>query len=119
MTGRAAALQHPRGTRGSSGIDLALAASPRDAEQRGGAAAEPRQRIHGPAGVPASVLRPGPAYLVGAGGGCSAIFTGCTEGLNVASRSAIWPWRDRSIDCPRMRVASCGAWKPVEFSAST
>src|SRR6266536_5317388 len=35
-----------------------------------------------------------------------------------------WPaftcaWRDRSIDSPRMRAISCGAWKPIEFSAAT
>ena len=35
------------------------------------------------------------------------------------SRSAIWPRREKSIDSPRIRAASCGAWKPVEFSAST
>jgi hypothetical protein len=36
-----------------------------------------------------------------------------------AGRSASWPWRDMSMLSPRMRSASCGAWKPVEFSAST
>src|ERR1039458_6618059 len=28
-------------------------------------------------------------------------------------------WRDMSIDSPRMRAISCGAWKPMEFSAAT
>jgi hypothetical protein len=35
-----------------------------------------------------------------------------------AVRSAIWPLREKLIDSPRMRAASCGAWKPVEFSDS-
>lgn len=34
-------------------------------------------------------------------------------------RSAICPFLEKSTDSPRMRAASCGAWKPVEFSAST
>ena len=52
------------------------------------------------------------------GGGGGTLTTG-TVGLKAGSRSAIWPWRAKSIDSPRMRAASCGAWKPVEFSAST
>ncbi len=40
-------------------------------------------------------------------------------GWKVASRTAIWPSRERLIDSPRMRAASAGAWNPVEFSAST
>ena len=47
------------------------------------------------------------------------ISTIATVGLKVGSRRAIWPWREKLIDSPRMRAASCGAWKPVEFSAST
>ena len=39
--------------------------------------------------------------------------------LSLPSRSAIWPFLEKSIDSPRIRAASCGAWKPVEFSAST
>ena len=57
-------------------------------------------------------------FTGGAGGGGGTLTTG-TVGLKALSRSAIWPWRARSIDSPRMRAASCGAWKPVEFSAST
>ena len=53
-----------------------------------------------------------------AGGGGGMLTTG-TVGLKAGSRSAIWPWRAKSIDSPRMRAASCGAWNPVEFSAST
>jgi len=29
------------------------------------------------------------------------------------------PWRAQSMASARMRAASCGAWKPVEFSAFT
>ena len=57
-----------------------------------------------------------PQGFAGGGGGMS---TTGTVGLKAGSRSAIWPWRAKSIDSPRMRAASCGAWKPVEFSAST
>lgn len=35
-----------------------------------------------------------------------------------AGRSASWPRREKSIDSARMRAASWGAWKPIEFSAS-
>ena len=38
--------------------------------------------------------------------------------MPVASRRTIWPWRVLSIESARMRIASWGAWKPVEFSAS-
>jgi len=27
--------------------------------------------------------------------------------------------REKSMDSPRIRATSCGAWNPVEFSAST
>jgi len=30
-----------------------------------------------------------------------------------------WPRRQRLMASPRMRVASCGAWKPIEFSDIT
>jgi hypothetical protein len=40
-------------------------------------------------------------------------------GYRLGSRTAICPRREKSIDSPRMRAASWGAWKPVEFSAST
>ena len=63
-------------------------------------------------GIPAIA----PQGFAGGGGG---MFTTGTVGLKDRSRSAIWPWRAKSIDSPRMRAASCGAWKPVEFSAST
>ena len=61
---------------------------------------------------------PGHAAQGFAGGGGGMSITG-TVGLNAGSRSASWPWRAKSIDSPRMRAASCGAWNPVEFSAST
>jgi hypothetical protein len=35
-----------------------------------------------------------------------------------APRKLTWPRREKLIDSPRMRTASCGAWKPIEFSAS-
>src|SRR5690606_554782 len=37
----------------------------------------------------------------------------------VAPRSASWPWRARSMAWDSTRKDSPGAWKPVEFSAST
>src|ERR1041384_7010177 len=43
----------------------------------------------------------------------------CALDSLLPSRTAIWPFREKSTDSPRMRAASCGAWKPVEFSAST
>ncbi len=33
-------------------------------------------------------------------------------------RSDIWPWRQKSMLSPKMRAASWGAWKPMEFSDS-
>ena len=38
--------------------------------------------------------------------------------LRIASR-AFCPRREKLIDSPRIRAAPCGAWNPVEFSAST
>jgi hypothetical protein len=47
------------------------------------------------------------------------MFTTSTVGLKLGSRTASCPWRAKLSDSPRMRAASCGGWKPVEFSAST
>jgi hypothetical protein len=44
---------------------------------------------------------------------------GCDADASLPSRSAIWPFLEKSTDSPRIRAASCGAWNPVEFSAST
>jgi hypothetical protein len=32
--------------------------------------------------------------------------------------AATWPWRAMSAASARIRAASCGAWKPMEFSAA-
>jgi hypothetical protein len=34
------------------------------------------------------------------------------------ARKAACPFLEKSIDSARMRAASCGAWNPIEFSAS-
>src|SRR6185436_9176015 len=58
-------------------------------------------------------------FFAGAGAaGAGGMSTTGIVGLNALSRKAIWPWRAASIDSPRMRAPSWGAWKPVEFSAS-
>src|SRR5262245_2109613 len=43
----------------------------------------------------------------------------CAPAVVFPSRSAIWPFLEKSTDSPRIRADSWGAWKPVEFSAST
>lgn len=52
-------------------------------------------------------------------GAASGSRSALTEATKDGSRTAIWPWRERSTDFVRIRAASCGAWKPVEFSAYT
>jgi len=90
--------QRPAGAR-------AAQAPPGARQQAGSAGRSIRLRISGHS-----------THFAGGGGGMS---TTGTVGLNAGSRSASWPCRAKSIDSPRMRAASCGAWKPVEFSAST
>ena len=54
----------------------------------------------------------GHGYFAGAGGAaCASVVFKLT--------AASWAWRDMSMDSPRMRASSCGAWKPMEFSASS
>ena len=59
------------------------------------------------------------SHFLGAAAGGGGMSTTFTVGLKRGSRTASCPWREKSIDSPRMRAPSCGAWKPVEFSAST
>ena len=55
----------------------------------------------------------------GAGAGGGGMSTTATVGSNVWITYASCPWRENSATRARIRAASCGAWKPVEFSAST
>jgi hypothetical protein len=47
-----------------------------------------------------------------------AMFGGLWLGLGAPCRVS-WPMREMLMASPRMRVASCGAWKPIEFSDMT
>jgi hypothetical protein len=52
----------------------------------------------------------------------SAAFSACGAGwlsCRALPRNAFCPCRKKLIDSPKIRAASCGAWNPVEFSASS
>jgi hypothetical protein len=56
-----------------------------------------------------------PCYLSAAFCACGAGWLACLA----LPRNEFCPCREKLIDSPRIRAASCGAWNPVEFSAST
>ena len=89
---------------GLSGLDVARAASGRcDPAHDPG---NPRRGSATRRGHPRLAWMPGEVYK-------PAVLSGGDW------RNAFWPLREKSMDSPRIRAASCGAWKPVEFSAST
>ena len=65
------------------------------------------------------VVREGETELADSGGAAAAPYRAAVLIGARTARNAFWPLREKSMDSPRIRTASWGAWKPVEFSAST
>ena len=72
------------------------------------------EKAGAPTGRPPPMFRGAPYFFAGAGAAAGVTIA---TGPNVPARTCAC--RDRSIDSPRMRAISCGAWKPMEFSAAT